>query len=92
MEEQKANLGVVVLGACTGEPHLFHAECIQSHYDSMAEGKGHYKCMVCQKAYGVRTGAMPHGTMTWRQDLNTRLSGQVYAPFAIIINYHFPSG
>ena len=64
-EEQKSNLGVVMLGNCSGEPHLFHAECLQSHYDSQADGKGHYKCMVCQKMYGVRTGAMPRGTMTW---------------------------
>lgn len=68
-DQQKAQAGVVILGECTGEPHFFHAECIEGHYNSMkgntGAGASHYKCMICQKSYGVRTGDMPRGTMRW---------------------------
>ena len=65
---QKACVGVVVLGSRTSETHLFHSECLQGHYDSQAGRSGgpagHYKCMICQKAYGTRTGDMPPGSMS----------------------------
>ena len=33
----------------------------------------YYKCVVCQKQYGTRTGDMPAGTMKWTTDPNTKL-------------------
>ena len=48
--EQEAQVGVVILGECTGEPHLFHRECVQGHFDSQVAGdasRQFYKCMIC---------------------------------------------
>ena len=75
-DEQKSMAGVVALGECLGEPHLFHQVCVEEHFKSMKSGNAqvqHYKCVGCQKTYGTRTGEMPPGTMTWWIDHNLLL-------------------
>ena len=89
-EHQKAFLQVVKFSDCTGEPHLFHKECVESHFASM--NSQYYKCVVCQKQYGTRTGEMPPGTMSWTTDPNLKLSGYEDLNYGISINYSFPNG
>ena len=45
---------------------MFHIECMEQHFAATKDAQG-YKCCVCQKQYGVHTGDMPHGTMTWQK-------------------------
>ena len=33
-EYQEQLLQVVMMGKCTGEPHMFHIECLQGHFNS----------------------------------------------------------
>ena len=86
-----------MFSSCTGEPHLFHSECVQGHFDSQQSGnnqRNFYKCMICQKQYGTRTGEMPPGRMSWHQDYRTQLQGfdRNTCPFVIVIQYSFQSG
>jgi len=53
---------VVLMSKCTD--HCFHLECLE-----MQMGQGdHLKCAICSVTYGVRTGDMPKGKMTWKKE------------------------
>ena len=59
---------------------------------STNDGVSYYKCVVCQKQYGMRTGDMPSGTMQWTTDPNCKLQGFEHLNYSIIIRYNFPNG
>ena len=50
----------VRMGKCKG--HAFHRQCLALQ---MGAGSS-IRCALCGTAYGLRTGSMPPGEMTWR--------------------------
>jgi hypothetical protein len=51
---------VVMMGKC--KDHIFHLECLEAQLGS----KDFLDCSICQFTYGIKTGDMPPGTMSWR--------------------------
>jgi len=51
---------VVMMGKC--KDHLFHLECLEAQLGS----KDFLDCSICMFTYGIKTGDMPPGTMSWR--------------------------
>ena len=52
---------VVLMDRCTDHP--YHRECLQLQLQS--KGGQYLRCSTCNQVYGVRTGDMPSGKMTW---------------------------
>lgn len=51
---------VVMMSKC--KDHVFHLECLESQLGS----KDYLDCSLCTYTYGLKTGDMPPGTMSWR--------------------------
>lgn len=69
--------------------HAFHADCVTQHYNSAKNE--FYKCPICLKIFGERTGDMPKGVMSWHFNYNQWLQGN-NQPGAIEITYQMPNG
>ena len=89
-EHQKNFLQVIKFSDCSGDPHLFHKECVENHFAST--NSLYYKCVTCQKQYGTRTGGMPPGKMSWTTDPQIQLAGYEGLNYGISIYYDFPNG
>lgn len=90
-EEDMEDDEIVHLNSCG--PHYFHKACIMNCFQEPenATSKGHLKCPICSKLYGIRYGTMPFGVMKVSEHPNTHLPG--YESFGTIhILYSFPPG
>lgn len=78
---------IIRLGKC--EDHYYHIECIEN-----CRGGGSYiKCPICGIIYGVITGDMPPGSMSYITYSPGQLPLSGYERIGTIeINYHFRSG
>lgn len=85
--EARDNGQIVKLGKC--EDHYFHNDCMEN----CRAGGSYVKCPICGIIYGVITGDMPPGTMSYKtyKPGEVQLSGHERIG-TIEINYHFRSG
>ena len=91
-EEEDNDDKIVQLSRCG--PHYYHRDCILQCYNppkasDKLDHDGHLTCPVCSIIYGIRTGAMPKGTMSVTR-INRPLPS--YSGKTIQIVYSFPSG
>ena len=68
--------------------HFFHLECLMNLVKSSGT---YFKCPVCQKIFGMKTGDQPSGTFTMNYSHSTQCAGFPNVG-TIIIEYHFPNG
>ena len=85
-------LNVVKMSQCQGM-HFYHKECLEGQLQA-GESKSYLKCAVCNISYGLQTGEMPPGTMTWKTVSNRLIGIDGYPNLqsAIEIGYNIPSG
>ena len=74
----------VILFKC--QDHFYHIECL---YNYIQEKEG-FKCVICQKIYGILKGNMPPGKMKVYLNKHLRCAG--YKEETIVIQYSFNSG
>ena len=78
----------VGLPKCLGN-HMYHKDCL---LEQKKNSKGQFiTCAVCEVTYGVRTGGMPNGQMTWGMS-DFDLPGYPARSGCIQFSYSFPSG
>ena len=59
LDGEKSIDEVVLMKKC--KDHQFHAECLEAQLGD----KEHLNCSICKITYGMTTGDMPPGKMTW---------------------------
>ena len=53
---------VIMMPRCLGV-HAYHQACLSQYMNS--KGGEFLKCCVCEITYGLQTGTMPNGQMSW---------------------------
>ena len=82
---KKAIDEVILMKKC--KDHQFHAECLEAQLGQ----KDYLNCSICMITYGIKTGDMPNGTMTWALE-HFQCSGYSHDVQTWEIQYNFPSG
>jgi hypothetical protein len=69
--------------------HFFHAACLL-HLQGAAN---FLRCPVCNTSYGVITGDMPKGTMSYKRHPPNDIPCEGFEEYGtIMIEYKFPNG